>query len=319
MPGRQGTLGAPAAEPRTAGPSDPGRPPAGDLALLGLGVLGAATAGPLIAATVTAPALAIAFWRNGLAALVLLPSSLRARHELRRVGARTLGLAALGGVLLAAHFGTFMPSLRYTSVASAAALVCSQVVFAALFGRLLGERLPARAWLGTVLALVGVLLVTGVDVSLSARALVGDLLALVGGAFAGGYLVVGGRVRRHLSTTLYTVVCYGVCALLLLVVCLASGQDLGGYEGHDWLRIAALTVFAQLLGHSLFNLVLRSMTATSVSLATLFHVPLAAVIAALLLGQQPPLAAIPAVVLLLVGAGLVMSARTRSTDAVSAR
>lgn len=314
---RQETLGS--IEPGAGGTADPARPPAGDLALLGLGVVGAATAGPLIAATVTAPALAIAFWRNGLAALVVLPYALRSRHELRRVGGRTLGLAALGGALLAVHFGTFVPSLRYTSVASAAALVCSQVVFAALFGRLLGERLPARAWLGTVLALIGVLLVTGVDVSLSSRALTGDLLALVGGAFAGAYLVVGGRVRRQLSTAAYTAICYGVCALFLLVVCLVGGQALGGYEGLDWLRIAALTLFAQLLGHSLFNLVLRSMTATSVSLATLFHVPLAAVIAAFVLGQTPPLAAIPAVVLLLIGAGLVMTARSRPTAAVSTR
>src|SRR3954468_12178877 len=108
--GPPGTRGAPASEHRTDRPSGVGGPPTGDLALLGLGVVGAATAGPLIAATVTAPALAIAFWRNGLAALVLMPAALRARQELRTVGARTLGLSALGGVLLAAHFGTFMPS-----------------------------------------------------------------------------------------------------------------------------------------------------------------------------------------------------------------
>ena len=47
-----------------------GRPPTNDLALLALGVLCASASPPLIAAT-AAPALAIAFWRTGAAALVL--------------------------------------------------------------------------------------------------------------------------------------------------------------------------------------------------------------------------------------------------------
>ena len=101
-----------------------GRPPKEDLILLAMGVACASTAPPLIAAT-AAPALAIAFWRNGLGALAVLPYALlRARREMRRMSVRTLLLALLAGTFLAGHFGFYVPSLRYTSVASAAALVC---------------------------------------------------------------------------------------------------------------------------------------------------------------------------------------------------
>src|SRR5436853_980662 len=105
-------------------------PPAEDMMLLGAGVLCAATAPPLIAAT-AAPALAIAFWRTGVAATLLFPVAL-ARGELRGTGAPWLAL--LGGAALACHFGTFIPSLSYTTVASAAALVCTQAVWAGLLG-----------------------------------------------------------------------------------------------------------------------------------------------------------------------------------------
>jgi drug/metabolite transporter (DMT)-like permease len=159
--------------------------------------------------------------------------------------------------------------------------------------------------------LAGVLVVTGVDVSLSARALGGDVLALLGGVFGGVYIVTGGFVRRDLSTVAYTLLCYGTCGALLLAVCLATGDALGGYSAPDWARIAALTLFGQLLGHSLFNFVLRSISPTFVSLSTLFTVPLAAIIAAVALGQTPPAAAIPALGLLLAGTALVISARER--------
>ena len=255
-----------------------------DYALLAIGIMCASAAPPLIAAT-AAPALAIAFWRTGAAAVLLLPAAVVRRERPR---GRAVWLALLAGAALAAHFGTFIPSLSYTSVASATALVCSQAVWAGMLSALLGERLPGRAWLGTAICLSGVLLITGVDITLSGDALLGDLLALCGGVFGGVYIVTGGFVRRDLSTLSYTVICYGVCGALLLVVCLVGGVALGGYAAADWVRIAALTVFGQLLGHSLFNFVLRSISPSIVSLAALFTVPLAAIIAAIALGQTPP-------------------------------
>jgi drug/metabolite transporter (DMT)-like permease len=58
--------------------------------------------------------------------------------------------------------------------------------------------------------------------------------------------------------------------------------------------------------------VLRSISPTIVSLATLLTVPLAAVIAAIALGQTPPAAAVPAMALLLAGTAIVISARERA-------
>ena len=169
--------------------------------------------------------------------------------------------------------------------------------------------MPRRAWLGIGTALVGVVLLTGVDFSLEPRALWGDLLALLGGVFAAFYTVAGAEVRRSVSTTTYTLLCYTTAAAVLLVVCLAAGIELVGYDRQTWVQLVALTAGAQLLGHSLFNLVLRTTSPTVVSLVLLLEVPGAAVIAAAFLGQVPPLAALPAALLLLVGLGIVVSAR----------
>src|SRR5262245_23818471 len=66
----------------------------------------------------------------------------------------------------------------------------------------------------------------------------------------------------------------------------------------------------QLLGHTIFNHVLKTTSATLVSLAILLEVPIAAVLAALWLGQTPPLAALPAAALLLAGIAVVVGSGT---------
>jgi drug/metabolite transporter (DMT)-like permease len=80
------------------------------------------------------------------------------------------------------------------------------------------------------------------------------------------------------------------------------------------LKLAALTVGAQFLGHSMLNRVLRTTSATVVSLAILFEVPGASLIALAWLHQHPPLAALPGLMLLVGGVGLVITARTRRVE-----
>ena len=285
------------------------RPPRGDVALMAVAIAAVSTSGPLMAA-IAAPAMSVALWRNVLGVAAIAPFAMSARRdELRGLTRRERQWALGAGVLLAAHFATWVPSLRYTSVASATAIVCTQPVFVALIARATGHQVPRRTWVGIGISLVAVVVLTGVDFSLEPRALVGDLLALLGGLFAALYTVAGGEVRRTVSTTSYTAICYSTAAVVLLVACLAGGVQVWGYDEETWLKLAALAAGAQLLGHSLFNVVLRTTSPTVVSLVLLLEVPGAALIAAAWLGQVPPLAALPAALLLLVGLGIVVSAR----------
>jgi drug/metabolite transporter (DMT)-like permease len=286
-------------------------PPALDAAILVVALSGVSFSGPLIAAT-AAPALAIAFWRNSLAALVTVPVAIvrSGRAVLGSPAARRS--AVLAGLALSVHFATWVPSVKMTSVATATALVSTQSVFVALLAQLAGRRLPRGAWIGIGVSTFGTVLITGAALGLSTRALVGDLLAIIGGLAAAVYVTIGSRARQELSTTLYTAICYTVCSVVLLVVCVVAGARLSGYSSNAWIKIVLVTCCAQLLGHTLFNVVLRSTSATVVSLVILFETPGAALVAALWLHQRPPYTAIPGMVLLF--AGLVLVVRARGQD-----
>jgi len=289
-------------------PSSLARPQGRDLVLMTVAILAISTSAPLIAAT-AAPALAIAFWRTAFGTLVIGPYVLlRHRSELLGLSSRERRLAVVSGVLLALHFATWVPSLMLTSVASSTALVATQPIWAALIARAGGHQVPRQAWIGMAIAFTGVLVITGVDVTLSGRAVVGDLLALVGGFFAAAYVTVGAQVRRTVSTATYTLLCYGVCALALLGACLIGRQQVVGFSANTWAKLVLLTLGAQLLGHSLFNVVLKRVSPMLLSLLILFEMPGAAIIAALWLGQVPPKGVFPAAALVLVGVAVVIRA-----------
>ncbi|GHC72644.1 DMT family transporter [Streptomyces cinnamoneus] len=287
-----------------------------ELALLAIAVAGVSLSAPLIAAT-AAPALAIAFWRNAMAVGALTPLALlRHRAELRGMGRRALLLAVAAGALLALHFAVWLPSLHMTSVASSTALVTTTPIWTTLLLRLRGHRPPALVWAGTGLAFLGVVILTGVDLSLSARALAGDALALAGGMAAAGYVLLGAEVRRTVGTLAYTYVCYATTTVLLLAACLAGGVRLGGYDGETWLKLALLTVTAQLLGHSLINRVVKGLGPSVTSTAILLETPGAALIAAVWLGQQPPAVAYPALAVIMAGLTLVIMGDRRKETAL---
>ncbi len=219
-------------------------------------------------------------------------------------------MIVLAGVLLAAHFALWTPSLRYTTVASATALVCTRPVWTAVGTRLLGRSVSRLTWAGIGLSTLGVALVTWADLDVSGRALTGDLMALFAGMLAAAYTMAGEVARRAVSTGVYASLCYGTCALVLLAASLLGRVRLTGYDTQTWLRLVALTVTAQLLGHTLFNRVVGQVEGHGGRhLRSCSKVPGPALIAAVFLGQTPPATVVPAAVLLLAGVLVVVRAQ----------
>ena len=294
------------------------RPPLSDLLLLGVAVVAVSTSAPLIRGA-DAPTLAIAAWRN-LLSLPVLGLFVLLRRDLRGAwrgrSERDRRLSRVAGALLAAHFATWIPSLSYTSVASSVALVATQPVWAALIARRRGAQISRRTWMGIGLALAGTLVLSGVDLSISRRALFGDLLAMVGGMLAAAYVTVGADVRRHVTTAVYALACYATAAVLLLALCLGTGQVMTGFDRDTWLAIGGLVVGAQLLGHTVMNLVLRTISPTAVSVAILFEILGATLIARVAFGETPPAGAWPAALLIAAGVVVVIRSDDDASDLV---
>ncbi len=275
-----------------------------------------ASSGPLIAATLgatTVSALAIAFWRNAIAAVVMAaPTAIREPRRFGAVTASEFRWSAIAAVALALHFACFITSLQLTSVAAATALVCLQSAWIAVFQLFRGTRFRWQVPAGLGLAFGGVVAITGFDMGTSPDALLGDVLAMAGGALAGLYTLAGGKARQTMTTGTYTALCYGMCAALVAVMALLFGQPLVGFEASGWIGIIAITVCAQLVGHTAFNHLLASMSPLLVSMIILLEIPGAALLAAVFLHETLPAGTYAGLGLILVGLAVVVLGQKRS-------
>ncbi len=282
-----------------------------------MGIIGLGTSGPIIALSVM-PILTLIFWRNLGGAFITALFAVRLREWKSPSQRRGLKLSALAGVVLSAHFIGFFIAMRYTTVAAGTALTAMQPFFAAFFLHQLGGVIPRRAWLGMVLAFLGVLVITGVDFFLlSPSALLGDLAALVGAAVGAWYLLIGSKAQKLISTSTYTSVCYFFCAITCLPLIFITKAPLTNFATKQWLYVLALIVGAQILGHTMFNLALKRVSPAVVSLVVFFEVPLSAFLAYWWIGQVPPIGIFPGLVLLLIGCTLFVLPHSPKRNTVS--
>jgi drug/metabolite transporter (DMT)-like permease len=239
----------------------------------------------------SAPALIIATYRLLFTFLLLVPLSLVDRFQgVRAMNRRQICLAAASGIFLALHFVTWFTSLKYTSVASSVVIVTTQPVFVVIGSYLFfREKVSRLAMLGGALALSGSFVIGAGDFRVGMQAFIGDLLALAAAVFVSGYLLIGRRLRGNVELTGYTFVTYGVSSLVLVAASLLARVPFYPYPAADWLLFLALAAICTVLGHTVFNWVLRYVQASVVAVSILGE-PIGAILwASLFLGETPTL------------------------------
>jgi len=250
-----------------------------------------------------APPLVIATYRLCLASLIIIPVAwMHSRSELRHLSRRTTMMALLSGAFLALHFGLWIASLSYTSVATSVMLVTTSPIFVAIASYFLfQEKLSKQTIVGIVISLIGSVLIGFGNWKLGTNPLFGGILAFLGALAVAGYLLIGRKLRRSIGFLSYASLAYSSAAVLLLLSTLAFGYRLVGYSPTTYAMFALLAVVPQLIGHSAFNWSLRFVPATLITIAILGEPVGATILASLILKEIPTLSEIGGGILILVG------------------
>ncbi len=205
-----------------------------------------------------------------------------------------------GGDIAVWHF-----SFHYTTAAAATLLANCQVVLVGLVSWLiLRERLRWQYPLGAALALVGIalLLLNGGEPLVAGRnPLIGNLLGLLTACFYASYIISVQFVRRFFSTLTVLVWVSVVSALVLLVVALASGEQIWEATPVGWWSVLALAVVPHCMGQGLIVYALAKLPASFTSVTLLIQPVMAGIWGWLILGELLTGVQITAGVIVLIG------------------
>ncbi|MBQ9420309.1 MAG: DMT family transporter [Lachnospiraceae bacterium] len=251
----------------------------------------------------TAPSPVLVLYRMAITALILvLPTLLQHKDELKELSPRVFGYCVVSGLFLTLHFFSYFNSVRNTSVASAVLLTDAEVFFTGIAGFLLfGEKLSRRSIWGIFIAFAGCVIVALSDAGSGSNMLYGDLLALLASVAMAGYTMMGRVCRQYISTTLYTLIIYTVTAVCSLIVLLATGTPVLGYEPINWLTTFGMAVVCTLLGHNIFSWGLKYLKAATVSTIKLAEPVFSAILAVIFFREIPAAQAIFGSVIIIAG------------------
>ncbi|PEI86224.1 EamA family transporter [Bacillus toyonensis] len=220
-----------------------------------------------------APAAIIAFYRLLFATVILLPLLLfnkRNRNELKTLSKKQWGFGFLSGLFLAAHYVLWFESLRYTSVASSTVIVTLQPLFSMIGGYFLfKERFTKGAVIGCFIAISGSIIIGWQDFQISGDALYGDILAFMAAGIITAYFFISQHIRKDLSLIPYSVISYGSSACFLGIFAYIQQQSFIHYATQTWLSFIGLAFIATILGQTIFNWLLKWMSATVISMSIL--------------------------------------------------
>ncbi len=216
------------------------------------------------------------------------------------------GRFAFYGLVTALHFGLYIASLEYTTIAHSLALVYTAPIFVAIFSWLvLKETLNLRKWTGIGVAVAGVAVLAGFEPTLTPRMLIGDGLALGSAICFGVYSVAGRSQRDRFPLIVYAGAVYSAAALWLLPTA-AWNFSPGGYTWPAILSVAALGALPLGLGHTLYNAALRRTSATVVNLVATQEVTGGIVLGMIMLQEMPTFASLLGALVTLAGIVLVV-------------
>lgn len=220
-----------------------------------------------------APSGVTAFYRLAITALVLLPfflCSKQCRAEARSLSRSQWLRTSAAGLFLALHYLLWFESLNYTSIASSTVIVCLQPLFSMALERfVLKARFGPAALAGCGIALLGSVIIGFGDFQISGMSLVGDIMAFVAAGVISLYFFFGRSVRQEISAVTYSVLAYFTSTVVLLLYTVLRGETLTGYSVQTWGAFLGLALIGTVGGQFVFNLLLRQLPASAVTMSIL--------------------------------------------------
>lgn len=248
-----------------------------------------------------APPVISGFYRMGVAAALLLPYTL-ITGKLKIPSGKLFLLTLLCGFIFALDVAVWNIAIQESTATQATLLTNLSPVWVgigALF--FLRNKPTVNFWIGTIIAILGMMVLVGFHVFLNLDFNLAFILAILSGMFYAAYMLVSKKVLYDTEVLPFITLSTTASAITLAILSYAKGEPFIGYDTPAWIVFLVQGIVCQLMAWLLLGYATKHMRATRVSVSLLGNALLTAILAWIFIGEAITLNMILGGIILLFG------------------
>lgn len=271
-----------------------------------IGIFAISTSAILIRWSSSDP-LVIGSYRQTFATFLFLPFLIKDKFkEITSLKIGEVMELVLIGLLLGAHFGFWISSVKATSVAASVLLGTCHIIYVSIIGWLIfGESLNSKGIFGTLVALSGIIILFWGDLIEDPGNFRGNVLAFISGILAGLYYLGGRKHRKKISLPTYAFIVYLSSAISMWIVVLVQDLEYQQISNSEFKLFFLMALVPTLLGHTMQNWALAFLPAYIISITLLVEPIGSGLLAWLIFNEIPSLGVLIGGIIVLCGVYVV--------------
>ena len=259
---------------------------------------------PVLVKIALVPGLISAFYRMAIAALFIVPYALFTK-QIKVYDRKTMVLIVLCGMCFGLDIGVWNIAIQGSTATQATLLGNLAPVWVGIGSYFFLQIKPTiNFWLGTILALIGMVTLVGVEVFVNLSFDIPFLFSILSGLLYATYILMSKKVLEHVGVVSFMSYSIFVSTIFLAILNVIMGSAFTGFSAEGWMTLVVQGVVCQLLAWLLISYATQNMRATRVSLSLLSQALFAALLAWYFLDESISLQMVIGGCIILVGIGI---------------
>lgn len=245
-----------------------------------------------------------AFYRMAIAVVFLLPYVLFKKQLQKPEGSLWLPIF-ICGILFGSDIAIWNLSIHYSNATQATLLTNLSPVWVGIGSAIFLNDRPARQfWIGTIIALAGMVILMGLDTFTRMQFDKGFLMAVTSGLLYASYMIVSKRVLNRINIVSFMTYSMIVSSVYLLIICLVTQQPLWHFTPTIWGVLSIQGLICQLLGWLTISYAVQKLDAQRVSLSLLSQSIVTGLLAWIFIHEKVSFQMIVGGIIILIGIGI---------------
>jgi drug/metabolite transporter (DMT)-like permease len=216
------------------------------------------------------------------------------------------------GIIFATDIAVWNLSIHYSNATQATLLTNLSPVWVGVGTFLfLPDKPGARFWIGTLVALTGMVVLIGIDAFTSMQLDLGFGLAVLSGILYASYMLISKTVLNKIDIVSFMTVSMAVSSIYLLAICLIFDQPIWHFEPVIWSVFVVQGLICQLIGWLTISSAVKQMDAKSVSLSLLSQAVVTGLFAWMFIGEKITPQMIVGGIIILIGIAVTYTGRNK--------